>query len=288
GHRGGAMALEEGRGGARPRPPVGPGNGDPVRGGSGLRHGALVRAGPAVAWLHGVRRPDLRDAVRPRGLRVLPGGDLPGHLPLRLGPRVAVDALARGGDGRRQRHRVGDLRRHRQRVDEHAGRLRPRGEAGGERRSHRRDAQSRGPQRLVKGLDAFPPADRPPVAVVHLAFQVMVACGLAMAATALLGGGLYVRRRALPDVPWYLRLVTLCGPLGFVAIEAGWTVTEVGRQPWIIHGVMRTSEAVTPMPHLVVPFATFTVLYLFLAVVVVVLLRRQVFVSPRLVAPDQS
>jgi cytochrome d ubiquinol oxidase subunit I len=51
---------------------------------------------------------------------------------------------------------------------------------------------------------------------------------------------------------------------------------------------MRTSEAVTPMPHLVVPFATFTVLYLFLAVVVVVLLRRQVFESPRLVAPDQA
>src|SRR5712691_11442661 len=141
------------------------------------------------------------------------------------------------------------------------------------------------PHALVKGLDAFPPADRPPAAVVHVAFQVMVACGLAMAATALLGGWMYARRRALPDAPWYLRLVTACGPLGFVAIEAGWTVTEVGRQPWIIHGVMRTSEAVTPVPHLVVPFATFTVLYLFLAVVVVVLLRRQVFESPRLVAP---
>ncbi len=141
------------------------------------------------------------------------------------------------------------------------------------------------PHALVKGLDAFPPADRPPAAVVHVAFQVMVACGLAMAATALLGGWMYARRRALPDAPWYLRLVTVCGPLGFVAIEAGWTVTEVGRQPWIIHGVMRTSEAVTPVPHLVVPFATFTVLYLFLAVVVIVLLRRQVFESPRLVAP---
>src|SRR6266850_1473727 len=111
------------------------------------------------------------------------------------------------------------------------------------------------PHALVTGLDAFPPADRPPVAVVHAAFQVMVACGIAMAGTALLGGWMYIRRRALPDAPWYLRLVTLCGPLGFVAIEAGWTVTEVGRQPWIIHGVMRTSEAVTPMPHLAVPFA---------------------------------
>jgi cytochrome bd ubiquinol oxidase subunit I len=144
------------------------------------------------------------------------------------------------------------------------------------------------PHAVVKGLNEFPREDWPPVAPVHVAFQVMVACGTAMAATALLGGWLCIRRRALPDAPWYLRLVTLCGPLGFVAIEAGWTVTEVGRQPWIIRGVMRTSESVTPMAHLIVPFATFTVLYLFLALVVVVLLRRQVFQSPRLVAPDQA
>jgi cytochrome d ubiquinol oxidase subunit I len=139
------------------------------------------------------------------------------------------------------------------------------------------------PHAVVKGLDEFPPGDRPPVAPVHVAFQVMVICGLSMAVTALIGGGLFLRRRTLPDAPWYLGLVTLCGPLGFVAIEAGWTVTEVGRQPWIIHGVMRTSEAVTPMPHLVVPLATFTLLYLLLGLVVIVLLRRQVFQSPRLV-----
>ena len=144
------------------------------------------------------------------------------------------------------------------------------------------------PHAAVKGLNEFPPEDRPPVAPVHIAFQVMVGCGLAMMATALIGGWLYLRRRALPDAPWYLRLVTLCGPLGFIAIEAGWTVTEVGRQPWIVRGVMRTSESVTPMPHLVVPFATFTILYLFLAAVVIVLLRRQVFESPRLVARDQA
>ncbi|MCU0616485.1 MAG: cytochrome ubiquinol oxidase subunit I, partial [Gemmatimonadaceae bacterium] len=65
-------------------------------------------------------------------------------------------------------------------------------------------------------------------------------------------------------------------PLGFVAVEAGWTVTEVGRQPWIIQGVMRTSEAVTPMPGLVVPFLGFTLLYLGLSVAVVWLLYRQI------------
>ena len=144
------------------------------------------------------------------------------------------------------------------------------------------------PHALVKGLNDFPREDWPPIAPVHVAFQVMVGCGVAMMATALLGAWLWVRRRALPDAPWYLRLVTLCGPLGFVAIEAGWTVTEVGRQPWIVQGVMRTSASVTPMPHLVVPFATFTLLYLFLAAVVIVLLRHQVFQSPRLVAPDKA
>ena len=66
-----------------------------------------------------------------------------------------------------------------------------------------------------------------------------------------------------------------CGPLGFVAIEAGWIVTEAGRQPWIIYGVMRTEDAVTPMRWIAAPFAVFTALYLFLAVMVVVLLRRQ-------------
>jgi len=144
------------------------------------------------------------------------------------------------------------------------------------------------PRAEVRGLKEFPRADRPPVAVVHTAFQVMVGCGTVMAVTALAGAWLYWRRRRLPDAPWYLRLVTLTGPLGFVAIEAGWTVTEVGRQPWIIHGVMRTADAVTPMPRLVIPLVTFTAVYLLLAVVVVVLLRRQVFESPRLLAVGGS
>ena len=144
------------------------------------------------------------------------------------------------------------------------------------------------PQAEVRGLKEFPRADRPPVAIVHAAFQVMVGCGTVMALTAVLGVWLYVRRRRLPDAPWYLRLVTLTGPLGFVAIEAGWTVTEVGRQPWIIHGVMRTADAVTPMPRLAIPLVTFTALYVFLGFVVVVLLRRQVFESPRLMGAGGS
>jgi cytochrome d ubiquinol oxidase subunit I len=141
------------------------------------------------------------------------------------------------------------------------------------------------PQAVVQGLDAVPRPDRPPVHVVHGAFQVMVGCGSVLMAVALLGGLLAWRRRGLPEQRWYLRMVVACGPLGFVALEAGWTVTEVGRQPWIVHGVLRTADAVTPMPGLVVPLVTFTAIYVFLGFVVLFLLRRQVFTSPRVVAP---
>jgi cytochrome d ubiquinol oxidase subunit I len=141
------------------------------------------------------------------------------------------------------------------------------------------------PHAEVQGLDAVPRADRPPVRIVHVAFQVMVGCGSVLMAVALVGGFLAWRRRGLPDQRWYLKTLVACGPLGFIALEAGWTVTEVGRQPWIVHGVLRTADAVTPMPGLVVPLVTFTAVYLFLSFVVVATLRRQVFTSPRLVAP---
>ncbi len=130
----------------------------------------------------------------------------------------------------------------------------------------------------VRGLKDFPPEDRPPVAVVHIAFQIMVACGAAMMAVAAVAGYLRLRGRDLA-APWFLRLLVASAPLGVIAVEAGWTVTEVGRQPWIIQGVLRTKDAVTPMPHLVVPFATFTLLYLVLGITVVMLLTRKVFTA---------
>ncbi|MBW1879684.1 MAG: cytochrome ubiquinol oxidase subunit I [Deltaproteobacteria bacterium] len=136
------------------------------------------------------------------------------------------------------------------------------------------------PHAEVVGLKDIPVDERPPVLPVHLAFQVMVGCGVALALTALLGGVLAVRRRGLPDSRWYLYLLACTSPLGFVAVEAGWVVTEVGRQPWVVWGLFRTEDAVTPMPGLVVPFAVLTALYLFLGVSVVFLMRRQVFMSP--------
>ncbi len=127
----------------------------------------------------------------------------------------------------------------------------------------------------VAGLEEFPRRDWPNVRVVHWAFDLMTGCALAMLGLAAAAGWQWWRKRALPEGRWLWRGLVAAGPLGFVAIEAGWVVTEAGRQPWIIYGVMRTQEALTPMPHLGVPFVAFTVLYLFLSVVVFILLRRQ-------------
>jgi cytochrome d ubiquinol oxidase subunit I len=94
-------------------------------------------------------------------------------------------------------------------------------------------------------------------------------------AVAIAAGLLALKRRALPDGPVFLRAVVAATPLGFLATEAGWIVTEVGRQPWIITGVMRTEAAVTPMPRLAIPFVVGTLLYLALAGIVLRLLARQ-------------
>ncbi len=137
------------------------------------------------------------------------------------------------------------------------------------------------PDAEVKGLEAFPRKDWPPVAIVHYAFQLMVALGTYLALVGLWGLWLALRRADHAAQPWFLRAVALAAPLGFIAIEAGWTVTEVGRQPWIVYGVLRTAEAVTPMPGLIVPFLGFTLLYCFLAVIVAWLLYSQIIRSPR-------
>jgi cytochrome d ubiquinol oxidase subunit I len=127
----------------------------------------------------------------------------------------------------------------------------------------------------VTGLEEFPQSDWPNVRIVHWAFDIMAGSGMALFLMSAAAGWLWWKNRGIPDRKWFLRGVVACGPLGFVAIEAGWAVTEAGRQPWIIYGVMRTEAAVTPMRWIAVPFAAFTVLYVFLAVVVVFLLRRQ-------------
>jgi len=130
----------------------------------------------------------------------------------------------------------------------------------------------RDPQAEVKGLNAFPRDLWPPVAPVHIAFQVMVATGSAMALVSAWVAFVAFRRRDIEQHRWLLRALAIVTPLGFAATEAGWTVTEVGRQPWVISGILRTSDAVTPMPGLAVPMILFAFLYLGLGVIVAVVI----------------
>ncbi len=136
------------------------------------------------------------------------------------------------------------------------------------------------PAAEVKGLEAFPRDQWPDPVKVHLAFQAMVGAGSAMALVALWGLLLAWRRREAPTGRRFLLAVTLCGPLGFVALEAGWLVTEWGRQPFAVQGVLRTADSVTSVRGLAVPFWLFTALYLFLGAATAVLLWRQILHAP--------
>jgi cytochrome d ubiquinol oxidase subunit I len=127
----------------------------------------------------------------------------------------------------------------------------------------------------VKGLEEIPRDLWPNVAVTHFAFDTMVGAGTALMA---LGLWFFVqwwrRRERVFDGPWLVRAVMVAGPLGFVALEAGWVVTEAGRQPWVINGYMKTADAVTPYRNVMPFFVGFVGLYVLLGVMVVVLLRR--------------
>jgi cytochrome d ubiquinol oxidase subunit I len=97
----------------------------------------------------------------------------------------------------------------------------------------------------VKGLKDFPPDQRAPVAIVYVAFRIMVGIALLMLAVVVAGFVLLARGR-LDQSAWYLRLCQVTTCLGFIAVIAGWTTTEVGRQPWTVYGLMRTADSVSP------------------------------------------
>src|SRR6195952_3360111 len=97
----------------------------------------------------------------------------------------------------------------------------------------------------IKGLKDFPPDQRPPVAVPFFAFRIMVGCGVVMLGIVLLGGWLRWRRRLI-ETSWFLLMCLLASPIGFFAVIAGWVVTEVGRQPWTVYGLLRTAQSVSP------------------------------------------
>lgn len=143
---------------------------------------------------------------------------------------------------------------------------------------------------VVKGLKEWAPEDRPPVAIVYFAFRIMVGIGLLMLFTTYLGLWLW-KRGTLFSSPRYLRLCTLVAPAGFIAVLAGWTTTEVGRQPWVIYGLMRTRDAVTPsltMPDVAMSLAAYMLAYLFIFGGGFILLRRLVRIGPPLAeAPER-
>lgn len=114
----------------------------------------------------------------------------------------------------------------------------------------------------ITGLKAFAPEDRPYVPLVFWSFRIMVGIGLLMILVAALGAWLAMRRR-LFERAWFLRLLMLCAPMGFVAVLAGWVTAEAGRQPWVIYGLLRTADAASPVTggQVAMSLALFIVVY---------------------------
>jgi cytochrome bd ubiquinol oxidase subunit I len=126
----------------------------------------------------------------------------------------------------------------------------------------------------VTGLDSVPPDDRPPDnTMLHWAFDTMVGICTALIALGLWLGVAWWRKRDIPKTPWFLRATAVSGVAAVVALEAGWIVTEVGRQPWIVNNVMRTEDAVTQADGIWVTFALVLAIYAALGAALVVTLR---------------
>lgn len=128
----------------------------------------------------------------------------------------------------------------------------------------------------VKGLTEFPEDEWPPLAIVHISFQIMVGIGVILAIVSLLYLFFLWRKKEQIIKKWFLKILFLCTPMGFIAVEAGWIVTEVGRQPWIIYGIMKTKDSLTSMPGLTYTFIIFVLLYLLLSFIVTWLMIRQI------------
>ena len=126
---------------------------------------------------------------------------------------------------------------------------------------------------VVVGLDQIPPDQRPPATIVHLAWDTMLACGFILLGLGAWYGFLRIRRRDPTGSRWLLRGASVAGLLAIVALEAGWIVTEVGRQPWIVWGRLRTADAVTTARGIEVSLAAVTILYLVLGIATVAVLR---------------
>jgi cytochrome d ubiquinol oxidase subunit I len=118
------------------------------------------------------------------------------------------------------------------------------------------------PNGLFPSLKDAPPQERPPLLNVFFGFRIMLAIGFFMIAASLYGAWLIWRVR-LFETRWFLRVVAQTWWVGFVAVIAGWVVTESGRQPWIVHGILRTADAISPVPaaSIATTLALFVIVY---------------------------
>jgi cytochrome d ubiquinol oxidase subunit I len=144
------------------------------------------------------------------------------------------------------------------------------------------------PDATVQGLDAVPADQRPPVNVVRVAFQTMVGIGTMLALLGVTFIMVRIRRKRLPQSPWFYRALVAAGPLSVIALISGWVSTEVGRQPWVVYRVMRTSEAVTGASGVPVGYATLALVYLGVALAVAWILRRLARAPLDLPAPPSA
>ncbi|MBK6379550.1 MAG: cytochrome ubiquinol oxidase subunit I [Chitinophagaceae bacterium] len=128
----------------------------------------------------------------------------------------------------------------------------------------------------VIGLDKFPKEERPPVVITHVAFQIMILSGCLLALAGLLFIIFSTRWKNILSKKWWLVFIAWLTPIGFIAVEAGWTVTETGRQPWIIYGVMKTKDAVSTMPGLQYSFYSIMAVYVLLTIIIIWLMRKHI------------
>ncbi len=126
----------------------------------------------------------------------------------------------------------------------------------------------------MQGLETVPEEDRPPINVVRIAFQTMVGIGTGLAALSVWFLFMWWRRRRLPETRWFYRAVIVAGPAAVVALIAGWVTTEVGRQPWVVYGVMRTEEAVSGADGIVFGYGALIAVYVALFVATFWVLRK--------------
>ena len=144
------------------------------------------------------------------------------------------------------------------------------------------------PNAYIPGVDVVPADQRPPVNIVHLAFDTMVGIGVPLLALGAWLAWSWWRRRDVPVSAWFLRAVAVSGVVAVVAMESGWITTEVGRQPWIVYGLLRVDQAVNPAAGIGWGPPVLLLVYAVLTAAIVYVVRYMVRSRPVPLAPQES